>query len=324
MLTVLVIILVLFLGFLFFSHPRTKITNPTADIETQKGRTTVYHYRSKIPKGKGVIAMVHGFCENHLYFQNVAGLLTKAGYDCIALNLFGYCGSLPNESDSYTVEVYAQQLREALQELERLRLIKKLVAVWGHSMGGAAVYLASSDIVNAHPEIQGFFLENPGFGANFTLLSKLLMPLASLTNFAGPRHLLQPFVNFIFARVMKDSVAKHFMKHILTDYAPKKHVATTNVKSVSKLDFSLEYVSDIALRRMYFIFSKKDKLMSFKKVQKFMITKLKENPNFKEQQVLILPFVDHFISLQAPEEIADFVLKKIKEKEYPVLPKVIK
>ncbi|MFQ5823283.1 MAG: alpha/beta hydrolase [bacterium] len=315
MLIFLVIVLVLIMGFLFFSKPRMELPNPTADIETKMGRTTIYHYRSKIQKSKGGIALVHGFCEHHLYFQKVAEPLTKAGYDCIAINLFGYCGSLPNEPDSYTVEAYARQIQEALQELERLRLIKKLVAVWGHSMGGAAVYLASSKIVFGHPEVQGIFFENPGFGSNFSLLSILIKPFASLANFAGPRHLLQPFVNLLFTHVIKDPEAKCFMKHMLTDYAPKKQVATANLNSISKLGFSLENLSENAFKKMYFIFSKKDKLISFKKVEKSIIKNVRGNSNFKEERMLILPSTDHFISLQAPQEIAGYVLKQLKDKE---------
>jgi pimeloyl-ACP methyl ester carboxylesterase len=315
MVTFLIVFAILVLAFLFFSRPRTKLTNPSADIETQMGRTTIYHYRSKLPQGKGVIAMVHGFCENQLYFQRVARPLTKAGYDCIAINLFGYNGSLPNQENCYTVQAYAQQVHEALQELERLRFIKKLVAVWGHSMGATAVYLASNDIVTSHPEVQGIFLENPGFGSVFSLLSRVLKPSAFLANFAGARRLLQPFVNLLFARKIKDADAKQFMKHLLIDYAPKKSVAVANLNSLSKLDFSLENISENALRKLYFIFSQKDKLISLRKVQNLIIRKLRENSIFGEQQLLIIRRVDHFISLQAPDEIADFVLKQMQAEQ---------
>jgi pimeloyl-ACP methyl ester carboxylesterase len=307
------------LGFLFFGRPRPNVPTPTADLETKLGRTTIYHYRSKIPKGKGVIALVHGFCENHLYFQTVAEPLTEAGYDCLGINLFGYCSSIPNESNTHTVEDYARQIVEALQELERLRLIKKLVAVWGHSMGGVAVYQASSEIINGHPEVQGIFLENAGFASNLTLLSRMLKPFAALANFSGPRHLMQPFVNLLFAPAIKDPQAKRFLKMILTDYAPKRNVAVTNLKSISKISFSTETISESALKRMYFIFSKKDKLISFRRVQKSIIKRLRQNPNFKEEQMLILPTADHFVSLQAPEEIAGFVLKHLQAKDSPVL-----
>lgn len=315
MVTFFVIVLVLVLGFLFFSRPRIKLPSPTADIETRMGRTTIYHYRSKIRHGKGVIAMVHGFCENHLYFQEVAEPLTKAGYDCIAINLFGYNASLPHKENYYTVEAYAQQVREALQELERLRQIKELIAVWGHSMGATAVYLASKDIVNEHPEVQGIFLENPAFGSIFSLFARMLKPFAFLANFAGPRYKLQIFFNVLFTRKVKDGGAKEFMKHMLTYYAPKKSIALANFNSLSKLEFSLESISENALKKTYFIFSQKDKLMSLRKVQKLIINKLRENSVFNEIQLLIIRAVDHFISLQAPDEIADFVLNQIKAKE---------
>lgn len=318
MVTFLIIVFILVVGFLFFARPRPNLPTPTADVETKLGRTTIYHYRSKIRKGKGVILFVHGFCENHLYFQTVSEPLTEAGYDCIAMNLFGYCGSLPKESNAYTVEAYARQIREALQELERLRLIKELVAVWGHSMGGVAVYLASSEIINGYPEVQGIFLENAGFASNLTLLSKSLKPFASLANFTGPRHLLQWFVNLLFARAVKDPQPKRFLKMMLTDYAPRKQVATTNLKSISKVNFSLENLAESTLKRMYLIFSKKDKLISFKKIEKSVIQRFRENPVFKEEQMLTLPSADHFVSLQAPQEIAHFVLDRLQQKETSV------
>ena len=92
-------LIVLIVGFLlwFFSRAKIEFSNPTADMESAMGRSTIYQYRSKIPKGKGEIVMVHGFCENQLYFETVAETLTTIGYDCIALNLFGYNASLPNK-----------------------------------------------------------------------------------------------------------------------------------------------------------------------------------------------------------------------------------
>lgn len=319
MLYFVIIVVLLFLGFLFFGRPRPNLPTPTADIETKLGRTTFCHYRSKMREGKGTIALVHGFCENHLYFQTVAEPLTEAGHDCIAINLFGYCGSLPNESNTYTVQQYARQIREALLELKRLRQIKRLVAVWGHSMGGVAVYSASTDIINGHPEVQAIFLENAGFDANLTLLSRVIKPLASLANFAGPRHLLQPFVNLFFANAINDPQAKRFIKMIVTDYAPKKDAAIANLNSLSKITFSTDNLSESTLKRMYFIFSKKDKLISFRKIQKSIITKLRENPLFKEEQLLIIPQVDHFISLQAPLEIANVVLRRLETQPSSVL-----
>lgn len=318
MITFVIVVAVLLLAFLFFSHPAKNLPSPTADIETRMGRTTLYHYRAKVRHGKGAIVMVHGFSENQLYFQCVAEPLTRAGYDCIAINLFGYNGSLPNQPDSYTVEAYSQQIREALLEFKRLRTVKSLVAVWGHSMGGAAVYLASSDIVRQHPEVKGVFLENPGFGNNLTVLSRLLRPFAVLSSFRGPRLKFQFFTNLLFTRALKDPGAKQFMKRILINYAPEKAVAVANLKSISRLTFGPDTISDNATKKMFFVFSKRDKLISFKKVERNLIAKLQQDHRFSEAHRLILPDADHFVSLQAPEKIAEFVLGQLHEKESQV------
>ncbi len=306
------IVLVLIFGFIFFSRPRIEISPPTADIETPSGRTTVFHYRSKFRQGKGVIVLVHGFCENHMYFQTVAEPLTQAGYDCLAINLYGYGGSIPN-SPAYTVEAYAQQLRDALQELKRLRLVKRLAAVWGHSMGGAAVFLAAPAIVSMHPEVQAVVLENPGFGNAFTVLAHLLRPFTRLTNFRGPRRVLQFFVNGLFGISIKQPQAKQFIKKILISHAPKNEVAIPNVNSVLNFIFSTEQLSENVAHRLYCIISKRDKLFSFRKVDKLIIGKLKEHPFFSEHQILLLPNADHFVSLQKPIEAAGFVLKHLEK-----------
>ncbi len=68
----LISVVILVFVFLFFGRPRPSLPVTIADIETITGRTTLYHYRYKLPRGKGVVALVHGFCENHLYFQSVA------------------------------------------------------------------------------------------------------------------------------------------------------------------------------------------------------------------------------------------------------------
>ncbi|NIR53153.1 alpha/beta fold hydrolase [candidate division KSB1 bacterium] len=306
-------LVVLVLGLLFFSRPRTSFSHPTADIETTAGRTTLYHYRAKHPQGIGVIVMVHGFCENHMYFENLAEPLTEAGFDCMAINLFGYGGSMPNATDAYTVEAYVQQVREALLELERLQMIKNLVAVWGHSMGGAVVYLSASEIIRSHPEVKGIFLENPGFGNNLTLLAKLSKPFSVLANLNGPRYLLQIFVNLLFAWPIKDNAAKSFLKRLLINHAPRKHVALANVKSNAKLDFSTQNVSESALKKLYAIFSENDKIVSFRKARRQVIDKLREHSAFAEDKLLTLPKTDHFASLQSPNELAAFALKQLEE-----------
>lgn len=318
-----IIVLILLLGFWFFSPPKVKTFHASADVETRSGRTTFFHYRSKIDKGKGEIILVHGLCENHLYFEQVAEKLTGAGYDCYAINLFGYGGSFANQPRSYTVQAYAQQIVEVVRELERLRLLKSLVAVWGHSMGGSAVYLASSEIVRDNPEIQAIVLENPGFGENFTFLSNIIKPFASLANFRGARSLLQPFFNMLFASSARNEKAARYMKNLLRYFAPRREVAVANVDSVAKLSFSPEEVSESTLSKMQAAFSQKDKLFGFSRVRKSIIEPLKSKPNFEDEQLLTLPEADHFISLQAPGEIADFVLGRLRKKDTKFSPQSV-
>jgi pimeloyl-ACP methyl ester carboxylesterase len=316
-------VLLLVFGFIFFSRPRVEISSPTADIETPSGRTTIFHYRSKLRQGKGVIVLVHGFCENHMYFQTISEPLTAAGYDCLAINLFGYGGSIPSVPGSYTVEAYARQVCDALLELKRLRLVKRLAAVWGHSMGGAAVFLAAPSIVSMHPEVQAIVLENPGFGNVLTALAHLLRPFTRLTNFAGPRFVLQLFVNVLFGISIKPPQAKQFIKKILISHAPKKEVAIPNVNSVLKLTFSTEPLSENVARRLHWIISKRDKLFSFKKVEKFILQRLRETPSFAEHQIFLLPNADHFVCLQKPIEAAGFVLKHLEKEGVSVQPEAI-
>lgn len=311
---ILIIVLAIFL-FLFFSYPRRRFTPPTHDIETPMGRTTLYHFRSKQRHGKGEIVLVHGFCENQMYFKEVAEKLTEEGYDCLGLNLFGYNGSIPNNEANYTIEAYAKEIKESLQELERLRMIKNLVAVWGHSMGATAVFLASNDIIRMHPEIRGIFLENPGFSSTLSLFSRLLKPVAYMASFMGPRKIAQFFVNILFGRNIHHPDARQFIKQIVSNFAPTRIVAVKNIQSILKTKFSLEALNETTLKKLYFIFSQKDKLISLRKVQKHVIEALRSNQNFNEEQLWIVPKVDHFISLQAPEQISDFVIKQIKARE---------
>ncbi len=315
MLVFLLTVLAGVLLFFFFSRPNIRYSNPTADVETKSGRTTLFHYRAQAPKGKGVIVLVHGFCEDHEYFQALAEPLTAAGYDCFAINLFGYAGSIPNEENAYTVKSYAQQITQALKELRRLRMVKQLAAVWGHSMGGAALYFAASDIVRDHPEIKGIFLENPGFGNNLSWLAGMLKPLTWLAKFAGTRFVAQMFVNLLFAGAIQHPPARRFITRIVTNHAPIGKVAAPNVRSVFQQKFSLAHLSDNAARKLHFVLSKKDKLISFKKTEKEILQPLKEKSEWRESQLLILPAADHFISLQAPQPAAEFVLQRLQPSE---------
>lgn len=313
MITLLIVLAALVLGFLFFSKPELKWLPPTADIETPSGRTTLYHYRANAAKGQGTILLVHGFCENQLYFQCVADPLTEAGYDCMAVNLFGYNGSLPN-TPGYTVQDYARQLNEALLELKRLRMIADLVVVWGHSMGGATVYLAGADIVTRHPEVRLLVLENPGFGPHLSWLSRLLMPMGYLANFRGPRRLVQAIVNLLFLPPMRDPRARAFIKRMVAHYAPSREVSVANLRSLQDLSFRLEQLSSSARKKLCWVLSEKDKLVSFKKVRRHLIEKVRREAGFNEAHLHILPEVDHFVSLQAPKEIARFVLAQLPGK----------
>lgn len=299
--------------FLFFSRPRIRYSNPTADVETKSGRTTLFHYRARVAKGKGVIVLVHGFCEDHEYFQALAEPLTAEGYDCLAINLFGYAGSIPHVEEAYTVETYARQITEALKELKRLRMIKQLAAVWGHSMGGAAVYVAASDIVRDHPEIKGIFLENPGFANNLRWLAGVLKPFTWLANFAGTRFITQMVVNLLFASSIKHPQARRFITHIIINHAPVRKAAALNVQTVFQQHFSMENLSDNAARRLHFVLAKKDKLISFKKTEKRILFPLREKSEWHESQLLVLPSADHFISLQAPQPAAEFVLRRLQD-----------
>lgn len=311
--------LLIFLGglflFIFFSRPNIRYSPPTADVETRSGRTTLFHYRSQVPKSIGEIVLVHGFCENHMYFQALAEPLTAAGYDCLAINLFGYAGSIPNRDNEYTVNSYAQQVVEALRELKRLRMIKQLAAVWGHSMGGAAVYFAAEDIVRDHSEVKALFLENPGFANNLGWLAGILKPLTWLANFAGTRFVVQVFVNLLFAGPIKNPEAKRFIKQIIINHAPAHKVAAANVRSVFQQKFSSELLSENAARKLCFVLAKKDKLISFKKTEERILRELQSNTRFQEGQVLVLTSADHFVSLQAPQQAAEFALQRLRPSE---------
>ena len=298
--------------FLFFGRPNIRYSPPTAEVETRSGRTTLFHYRSKHSKSKGVIVLVHGFCENHMYFQSLAEPLNTAGYDCLAINLFGYAGSLPSIANAYTVDTYAKQITEALQELKRLRMIKRLAAVWGHSMGGAAVFFAAADIVRDHPEIKGIFLENPGFANNVRWLANILRPLTWLAKFAGTRMLAQVFVNLLFAGAIKQAEARRFITRIITNHAPVPAVAAANVQSVFQRTFSMANLSDNAAGKLHFVLSKKDKLISFKKTEKEILTALRKQHKLNPAQLLTLPAADHFVSLQTPQEAAGFALQQLQ------------
>jgi alpha-beta hydrolase superfamily lysophospholipase len=192
-------------------------------------------------------------------------------------------------------------------------MIKQLAAVWGHSMGGAAVYFAATDIVRDHPEIKGIFLENPGFGNNLSWLAGILKPLTWLAKFAGTRFIAQMGVNLLFAGPIKHPQAKRFITHIITNHAPVRKVAAPNVRSVFQKNFSMTNLSDNAARKLHFVLSKKDKLVSFKKTEKEILDSLKEKSEWRESQLLILPSADHFISLQAPQPAAEFVLQRLQE-----------
>jgi pimeloyl-ACP methyl ester carboxylesterase len=298
--------------FLFFSRPRIRFSSPNADIETKSGRTTLFHYRSQLAKTQGVIVLVHGFCENHMYFHALAEPLTAAGFDCIAINLFGYGGSIPNIENAYNVKTYARQLTEALKELKRLRMIKQLTAVWGHSMGGATVTFAASDIVRDHPEIRGLFLENPGYGNNLGWLAVILKRLTWLASFAGTRFIVQIFANLLFAGPIKHAEARRFITHIITNHAPIRKVAAANVQSVYEENFVAENLSENAARRLHFVASKNDKLISFKKTQKIILGVLRDKFELQESQLLILGSADHFVALQSPKRAAEFVLQRLQ------------
>ncbi len=298
-------------AFWFFGRPAVRIENPSHEIETRSGRTTVHQYRAKSPKALGQVVLVHGFCENHLYFRRLAGLFNEAGYDCLAVNLFGYAGSLSDSETGYSVQAYAQQLREALSELERLRLLKTLIAVYGHSMGGTVVYLAGDEILARHPEVKALVLENPGFKHTFTFLARTLKPFAKLANFTGPRRVLQLFVDLLFGIGIKERSGKQFIRHLLTWYAPRKEVAVQNLSSIFEVTFSAEETAGIA-DRLHLVISRRDKLNSFRKVQEKVLAAVSEDASSRER-LLILAHADHFASLQVPDEIVAFLLQRIKE-----------
>ncbi len=300
--------------FFFFGRPNIRFDKPpTHEVETASGRTTLYHYRSKWPKGRGEIVMVHGLCENHLYFERVVEPLNEAGYDCYAINLFGYGGSLANSDESYTVEAYADQVREVCLELRRLRMVRNLVAVWGHSMGGAAVFHAAPQLVLQNPELNALVLENPGFGENLSVLMRFLRPFAALATFKGPRVFLQVFVNLLFGPSISDPTGKRFVKKLLVSYAPRSAVAKANVRSTFAYRFKPEAYSPGVWRKLYFVFSQRDRITAFARVERHILGPLRAR-DFPEERLLLLPQGDHFVSLQDPEAVAQFVLKHLERK----------
>ncbi|MFQ5604283.1 MAG: alpha/beta hydrolase [bacterium] len=312
-LSLLLILLILSAGVLIFRPIRKYTPQPSGDIHTASGRTTFFHFPSQTKKSVGTIICVHGFCENHLYFQSVAELLTAAGYDCLAINLFGYAGSQPRQRTGFAVTDYARQIQEVMAELKKQAFVKEAVAVLGHSMGGTSLFCASTEILEVCPELKALIFENPGFGNALTWFSQGLLPLAYLANVAGVRRIMQFFVNLIFARRMENRLAKNYLQKMVAHFAPAKQVAVANTRSVSACRLDLSGLPEILLHRLYFVLSKKDKLMSCRKVEALLAESFHYHSHGRGENRLILNSTDHFVSLQAPDKMAAFVLQILQE-----------
>jgi pimeloyl-ACP methyl ester carboxylesterase len=284
-----------------------KVPAAAAWFTTSGGTTTASVRKPDSGNPKGTILLAHGFCENHLYFEVVSGLLADAGYTSVAINLYGYAGSQPGDKADYTVESYARQISEVASEIERDPSFPPLVAAWGHSMGAASLYQSLPNLIEAFPSLRLLVFEAPGFPEAISRFARLLIPFTALADSWLVRRFLQFWTDLFFVRKVPNPLGRRFLRRILIDYAPNRKVARQNLRSI--LSSKFRGVPEEWQRhgcRFYFVFARSDRLISFRRVSKKLLPALSTQGN--RLQVSLMPHTDHFVSLQRPDIMARRVL----------------
>jgi len=274
---------------------------------TAGGTTTAAVHEPGHSDSKGTVLLVHGFCENHLYFDLVSADLVAAGYTAVAINLYGYAGSQPSHGASYRVQDYASQILEVAAEIDQDPGFAPLVGIWGHSMGATSLFCSLPAVIEKFPSLRLLVFEAPGFPETVSLFSRFLIPSSALADSWLVRRFLQLWTDLLFVPKVHNAPGRRFLRRILVDYAPTREVALGNVRSILSTHF--DGIPEPWLERgcrFYFLFARSDRLVSFRRVGKHFMTRLPK----RDGRILSTTFqnTDHFISLQRPELVARRVL----------------
>lgn len=134
-------------------------------FRNQRGLLVHYAELGKRPANpKGVVIIVHGYCEHHLYYEDLAKQLNGIGLAAFALDHVGHGRSEGERSYVENIEHLANDVL-FLAKLASQRVNPKLpVMLYGHSMGGMVSIFAAYKDATQHPEgglIKSTVLESP-------------------------------------------------------------------------------------------------------------------------------------------------------------------
>lgn len=180
-------------------------------IKNEKGQQIYARYWNEDNKStetfKGLIFIVHGYCEHCLGYTELAEFLIQQGYYVFSHDHVGHGQS---EGDRAHVMIFDDYIQDVLRHIDQIKskYPNKPVFLIGHSMGGAISVLAA--------------MARPKFFAGVVLIGPLIMPDPKAAT---------PF--------------KVFMGKMVAKILPQMHIAKLDPKTISRNEEFVEmYTKD--------------------------------------------------------------------------------
>ena len=260
---------------------------------------------SKLP----VLVFVHGWLLSRHYWIPIVELL-RSQYQCLIYDARGFGDSLVteanepvnNSSRGYSLNAYAQDLKELLQDLE-------IEQAWivGHSLGGSvALWTAELD-----PEtVKGVICLNAGGGIylkeEFERFRKAGQQLVKLRP-AWLRYV--PLVNLLFSRMMvARPLPLKWGRQRVIDFLQADEAAAMGALLESTTEVEVHLLPQLVSRLqqpVYFIAGEKDKVMELKYVNH--LASFHQLFASEAGNVFVIPNCGHLGMIESPQEVGTLI-----------------